>query len=113
MDEIYDIHGLRLIVENEEAAIKRSKKVLANTLHLCSIWLNGPVWLSHGNVEIWANTKRALTIMIKYCPNSYKHGSGSDGPVYVIMIENDKMSVQEFPENSTVKDVLNIAGHGC
>ncbi|GJZ23761.1 Toll/interleukin-1 receptor domain-containing protein [Tanacetum coccineum] len=46
-------------------------------------------------------------------PNSYKHGSGSDGPVYVIMIENDKMSVQEFPENSTVKDVLNIAGHGC
>ncbi|GJT86608.1 probable GTP diphosphokinase RSH2, chloroplastic [Tanacetum coccineum] len=46
------------------------------------------------------------------CPHSYKHCSGSDGPVFVIMIENDKMSVQEFPANSTVKDVLNIAGHG-
>ncbi|GKB35162.1 probable GTP diphosphokinase RSH2, chloroplastic [Tanacetum coccineum] len=28
------------------------------------------------------------------------------------MIENDKMSMQEFQANSTVKDVLNIAGHG-
>ncbi|GKE26848.1 hypothetical protein Tco_1442232 [Tanacetum coccineum] len=35
-----------------------------------------------------------------------------DGPVFVIMIEHDKMMVQEFPANSTVKDVLNIAGHG-
>ncbi|GJY00449.1 RELA/SPOT-like protein [Tanacetum coccineum] len=109
MDEIHDIHQLSLNL----LLAGGTKKVLANTLHLCSIWLNGPVWLSHGNVEIWANTKRALTTMIEDCPNSYKHGSGSDGPVYVIMIENDKMSVQEFPENSTVKDVLNIAGHGC
>ncbi|GKD54855.1 hypothetical protein Tco_1288242, partial [Tanacetum coccineum] len=46
------------------------------------------------------------------CPHSYRHCSGSVGPVFVIMIENDKTSVQEFPANSTVKDVLNIAGHG-
>nr|XP_043635422.1 probable GTP diphosphokinase RSH3, chloroplastic [Erigeron canadensis] len=46
------------------------------------------------------------------CPHSYKACCGSDGPVFVIMIENDKMSVQEFPANSTVKDLLNIAGQG-
>ncbi|KAL8232448.1 hypothetical protein R6Q57_002226 [Mikania cordata] len=46
------------------------------------------------------------------CPHSYKPCCGSDGPVFVIMIENDKMSVQEFPPNSTVKDVLDVAGHG-
>ncbi|XP_071686115.1 probable GTP diphosphokinase RSH2, chloroplastic [Rutidosis leptorrhynchoides] len=44
------------------------------------------------------------------CPHSYKPCCGSDGPVFVIMIENDKMSVQEFPANSTVKDVVNKAG---
>ncbi|KAI3802763.1 hypothetical protein L1987_30906 [Smallanthus sonchifolius] len=44
------------------------------------------------------------------CPHSYKPCCGSDGPVFVIMIENDKMSVQEFPPNSTVKDLLNLAG---
>ncbi|KAF5807916.1 putative GTP diphosphokinase [Helianthus annuus] len=46
------------------------------------------------------------------CPHSYKPGCGPDGPVFVIMIENDKMSVQEFPPNSTVKDLLNLAGQG-
>ncbi|KAK1436908.1 hypothetical protein QVD17_02692 [Tagetes erecta] len=46
------------------------------------------------------------------CPHSYKACCGSDGPVFVIMIENDKMSVQELPPNSTVKDLLNLAGQG-
>ncbi|XP_076901097.1 putative GTP diphosphokinase RSH3, chloroplastic [Bidens hawaiensis] len=46
------------------------------------------------------------------CPHSYKACCGSDGPVFVIMIENDKMSVQEFPPNSTVMDLLNVAGQG-
>ncbi|GKG02359.1 hypothetical protein Tco_0309995 [Tanacetum coccineum] len=27
----------------------------------------------------------------KDCPHSYKHCSGSDGPVFVIMIEHDKV----------------------
>ncbi|KAI3763396.1 hypothetical protein L1987_53853 [Smallanthus sonchifolius] len=44
------------------------------------------------------------------CPHSYKPCCGSDGPVFVIMIEKDKMSVREFPPNSTVNDVLNLAG---
>ncbi|KAI3684159.1 hypothetical protein L6452_33378 [Arctium lappa] len=46
------------------------------------------------------------------CPHSYKPCCGSDGPVFVIMIENDKMSVQEFPASSCVKDALNKAGQG-
>ncbi|KAG6792236.1 hypothetical protein POTOM_001380 [Populus tomentosa] len=44
------------------------------------------------------------------CPYSYKPHCGQDGPVFVIMIENDKMSVQELPANSTVMDLLERAG---
>ncbi|XP_050232410.1 probable GTP diphosphokinase RSH2, chloroplastic [Mercurialis annua] len=46
------------------------------------------------------------------CPYSYKPHCGQDGPVFVIMIENDKMSVQEFCANSTVMDLLERAGRG-
>ncbi|GJS73684.1 probable GTP diphosphokinase RSH2, chloroplastic [Tanacetum coccineum] len=46
------------------------------------------------------------------CPHSYKPSCLSDGPVLVIVIENDKMSVQEFSANATVKDVLDRAGEG-
>ncbi|KAF7843600.1 putative GTP diphosphokinase RSH2, chloroplastic [Senna tora] len=48
----------------------------------------------------------------KDCPYSYKTHCGHDGPVFVIMIENDKMSVQEFSANSTVMDLLERAGRG-
>ncbi|CAK8560454.1 unnamed protein product [Lathyrus sativus] len=44
------------------------------------------------------------------CPYSYKPNCAQDGPVFVIMIENDKMSVQEFCANSTVLDLLERAG---
>ncbi|KAK9726912.1 hypothetical protein RND81_05G245100 [Saponaria officinalis] len=46
------------------------------------------------------------------CPYSYKPQSNQDGPVFVILIENDKMSVQEFPINSTMMDLLERTGHG-
>lgn len=46
------------------------------------------------------------------CPYSYKPNSGPDGPVFVIMVENNKMSVQEFPANSTIVDVMQRAGQG-
>ncbi|XP_022721594.1 probable GTP diphosphokinase RSH2, chloroplastic isoform X1 [Durio zibethinus] len=46
------------------------------------------------------------------CPFSYKLHCRQDGPVFVIMIENDKMSVQEFPANSTLMDLLERAGRG-
>ncbi|KAL2493315.1 putative GTP diphosphokinase RSH3 [Abeliophyllum distichum] len=46
------------------------------------------------------------------CPFFCKPHCGSDGPVFVIMIENDKMSVQEFPANSSVMDLLERAGRG-
>ncbi|GKE33700.1 probable GTP diphosphokinase RSH2, chloroplastic, partial [Tanacetum coccineum] len=100
MDEIHDIHGLRLIVENEEAAIKRTY-ILFSSYGLK--WLNGLVGSSRGSVRIWANTKHVLTTTspsrlpahslfnAEDSPHSYKHCSGSDGPVFVIMIENDKV----------------------
>ncbi|KAJ6696129.1 GUANOSINE-3'5'-BIS DIPHOSPHATE 3'-PYROPHOSPHOHYDROLASE [Salix koriyanagi] len=44
------------------------------------------------------------------CPNSYKPHCGQDGPIFIIMIENDKMSVQEFHADSTVMDLLERAG---
>ncbi|XP_010534945.1 PREDICTED: probable GTP diphosphokinase RSH3, chloroplastic [Tarenaya hassleriana] len=43
------------------------------------------------------------------CPFSYKPHRCQDGPVYVIVLENDKMSVQEFPEGSTISDLLSRA----
>ncbi|KAG2722619.1 hypothetical protein I3760_02G135000 [Carya illinoinensis] len=46
------------------------------------------------------------------CPYSYKPHCGQNGPVFVIMIENDKMSVHEFPANSTIMDLLERAGRG-
>ncbi|PPD83013.1 hypothetical protein GOBAR_DD20057 [Gossypium barbadense] len=46
------------------------------------------------------------------CPFSYKPHCCDDGPVFVIMIENDKMSVQEFPANSTMMDLLERAALG-
>ncbi|BBG98793.1 RELA/SPOT homolog 3 [Prunus dulcis] len=46
------------------------------------------------------------------CPYSYKPHCGQDGPVFVIMIENEKMSVQEFPTNSTIMDLLERTGRG-
>ncbi|KAG4199330.1 hypothetical protein ERO13_A05G140000v2 [Gossypium hirsutum] len=46
------------------------------------------------------------------CPFSYKPHCCDDGPVFVIMIENDKMSVQEFPANSTMMDLLERATLG-
>ncbi|XP_059638547.1 probable GTP diphosphokinase RSH3, chloroplastic [Cornus florida] len=46
------------------------------------------------------------------CPYSYKPLCGMEGPVFVIMLENDKMSVQEFPANSTVLDLLERTGRG-
>ncbi|AAD25787.1 putative GTP diphosphokinase, Glycosidase [Arabidopsis thaliana] len=46
------------------------------------------------------------------CPFSYKPSGNQEGPVYVIVIENEKMTVQEFPENSTVSDLLRRAGPG-
>ncbi|KAL3632067.1 putative GTP diphosphokinase rsh2, chloroplastic [Castilleja foliolosa] len=48
----------------------------------------------------------------KDCTFSCKPDCGSDGPVFVIMIENDKMSVHEFPANSSVKDLLHRSGRG-
>ncbi|KAK1360299.1 GTP diphosphokinase [Heracleum sosnowskyi] len=48
----------------------------------------------------------------KNCPHSLKPYCGADGPVFIILIENDKMSVQEFPANSTVSDLLERTGRG-
>uniref|UniRef100_A0A803KR21 GTP diphosphokinase n=1 Tax=Chenopodium quinoa TaxID=63459 RepID=A0A803KR21_CHEQI len=46
------------------------------------------------------------------CPYSYNAQSNEDGPVFVILIENEKMSVCEFPTNSTMMDLLDKTGHG-
>ncbi|KAL8118807.1 putative GTP diphosphokinase RSH2, chloroplastic [Apium graveolens] len=46
------------------------------------------------------------------CPHSLKPCCVADGPVFVIVIENEKMSVQEFPANSTIMDLLGRPGRG-
>ncbi|PKA52336.1 hypothetical protein AXF42_Ash010232 [Apostasia shenzhenica] len=48
------------------------------------------------------------------CPFSYtcSHPCDHDGPIFVIVLENDKMTVQEFQPNSTITDLLERAGSG-
>ncbi|CAN0877960.1 Probable GTP diphosphokinase RSH3, chloroplastic [Linum grandiflorum] len=46
------------------------------------------------------------------CKYSCKPNCGQDEPVFIIMIENDKMSVQELPANSSVIDLLERSGRG-
>ncbi|KAL5698766.1 GTP diphosphokinase [Ranunculus cassubicifolius] len=46
------------------------------------------------------------------CPHSYIPHSCQDSPVFIVMIENEKMSVQEFPPNATVTDLLDRVGRG-
>ncbi|CAN6168785.1 unnamed protein product [Urochloa humidicola] len=40
------------------------------------------------------------------CPFSYSKQCDHSGPVLVILLENEKMSVQELPKNSTILDLL-------
>ncbi|CAL5396506.1 unnamed protein product [Camellia sinensis] len=46
------------------------------------------------------------------CPYSHKLNCVSNGPVFVILMEIDKMSVQEFPANSTILDLMERASQG-
>ncbi|CAM8986351.1 unnamed protein product [Rhodiola kirilowii] len=44
------------------------------------------------------------------CPYSYKPNCGEDGPLFVVVVDNSKMSVQELPSNSTMMDLLERSG---
>ncbi|XP_060205999.1 probable GTP diphosphokinase RSH2, chloroplastic [Lycium barbarum] len=188
MDEVHDIHGLRLIVENEEDCYKALRVVhqlWCEVSGRCKDYIAKPkcngyqslhtVVLGEGMVplEVQIRTKEMhlqaeygfaahwrykeddcrhssfILQMVEWarwvvtwqcetmskdqssvghtesiqppckfpahsedCPFSCKPDCGTDGPVFIIMIENDKMSVQEFPSNSTVKDLLERAGRG-
>lgn len=181
MDEVHDIHGLRLIVENEEDCYKalqvvhqlwrevpgRYKDYIAKPkcngyqslhtvvlgesmvplevqirtkeMHLQAEYGFAAHWRYKENdckyssfvlqmvewarwVVTWQCETMSQTVSInppckfpahsEDCPFSCKPDCGTDGPVFIIMIENDKMSVQEFPANSTVKDLLERAGRG-
>ncbi|KAF0908166.1 hypothetical protein E2562_022966 [Oryza meyeriana var. granulata] len=43
------------------------------------------------------------------CPFAYSKRCDHSGPILVILLENEKMSVQEFPQNSTILDLLKRA----
>lgn len=188
MDEIHDIHGLRLIVENEEDCykalgvvhrlwsevpgrfkdyIKHSKfngyrslhtvvrgegmvplevQIRTREMHLQAEYGFAAHWrykegdCKHSSFVLqmvewarWVVTWHCETMSkdqspVGYdnsikppckfpshsdgCPFSYKPDCSQDGPVFVIMLENDKMSVQEFPANSTIMDLLERTGRG-
>lgn len=44
------------------------------------------------------------------CSYSYSRQCNYEGPIFVIMLEHDKMSVQELPANSTVVDLMERVG---
>ncbi|XVF86904.1 hypothetical protein PTKIN_Ptkin18bG0078400 [Pterospermum kingtungense] len=188
MDEIHDIHGLRLIVENEEdcyealkvvhqlwsevpgklkdyishpkfngyrslhtvvmgeGAVRLEVQIRSKEMHLqaefgfAAHWrykegdckhssfvlqmVEWARWVVTWHCEIMGKDQSSIcyTDSVKppctfpthsdECPFSYKPHCSPDGPVFVIMIENDKMSVQEFPANSTLMDLMERAGRG-
>ncbi|KAG6520924.1 probable GTP diphosphokinase RSH2, chloroplastic [Zingiber officinale] len=46
------------------------------------------------------------------CPYAFSQKCGHDGPIYAIILENEKMSVQEFPADTTVSDLMDRGGEG-
>lgn len=44
------------------------------------------------------------------CAYSYTRQCNHEGPLFVILLEHDKMSVQEFPAGSTVMDLMDRVG---
>ncbi|WOL09384.1 hypothetical protein Cni_G18137 [Canna indica] len=46
------------------------------------------------------------------CPYSYSRQSNYTGPIFIIILENEKMTVQEFSTKSTVMDLLEKVGRG-
>uniref|UniRef100_A0A5B7B129 GTP diphosphokinase n=1 Tax=Davidia involucrata TaxID=16924 RepID=A0A5B7B129_DAVIN len=188
MDEIHDIHGLRLIVENEEDCYKALRvvhqlwsevpgkfkdyinhpkcngyqslhtvvmgegmvplevQIRTKEMHLQAEFGFAAHWrykeddCKHSSFVLqmvewarWVVTWQCETMnkdrsCIGYadsvkppckfpshsedCPYSYKPHCAHNGPVFVIMMENDKMSVQEFPADSTLVDLLERAGRG-
>ncbi|GMH22032.1 hypothetical protein Nepgr_023875 [Nepenthes gracilis] len=188
MDEIHDIHGLRLIVENEEDCYKALKvvhrlwyevpeklkdyirhpkcngyqslhtvvadgdtgpfeiQIRTKEMHLQAEFGFAAHWrykegeCKHSSFVLqmveWARwavawqcemtssdslsicSDDSIKLLCTFpmhsedCPYSCKPHGRHDGPVFVILIENDKMSVQEFPANSTMMDLLDRVGVG-
>ncbi|KAH9615475.1 hypothetical protein KSS87_010388 [Heliosperma pusillum] len=184
MDKVHDIHGLRLIVENEDDCFKALKvvhklwpevpgklknyidrpkfngyrslhtvvvgegmvplevQIRTREMHLQAEFGFAAHWrykegdCKHSSFVLqmveWArwvvtwhcetmNRDRSpdsLTLPCKFpthsadCPYSYEPVTNQDGPVFVILIENEKMSVQEFPTNSTMMHLLERTGNG-
>ncbi|GAB2269086.1 Probable GTP diphosphokinase rsh2, chloroplastic [Dionaea muscipula] len=187
MDEIHDIHGLRLIVENEEDCFKALKvvhnlwpevpgklkdyihhpkcngyqslhtvvmgedmvplevQIRTKEMHLQAEFGIAAHWrykegdCKHSSFVLpmvewvrWVVTWQCETMSknrssildadsigfctfpthFEDCPYSYTSQCSQDGPVFIILIENDKMSVQEFPANSTMIDLLERVGLG-
>ncbi|KAL0429934.1 UNVERIFIED_CONTAM: putative GTP diphosphokinase RSH2, chloroplastic [Sesamum radiatum] len=165
MDEIHDIHGLRLIVETEEDCYKALRvvqqlwhevpgrfkdyivypkcngyqslhtvvisesmvpvevQIRTKKMHLQAEYGFAAHWRykkceamskDRSSVDPFDPTKLPCMFPThsKDCTFSCKPQCGSDGPVFVIMIENDKMSVQELPANSSVMDLLETTGRG-
>ncbi|KAA8540241.1 hypothetical protein F0562_024196 [Nyssa sinensis] len=188
MDEIHDIHGLRLIVENEEDCYKALRivnqlwsevpgkfkdyihhpkfngyqslhtvvmgegmvplevQIRTKEMHLQAEFGFAAHWrykegdCKHSSFVLqmvewarWVVTWHCETMnknqsCIAYadsvkplctfpfhsedCPYSYNPHCAHEGPVFVILMENDKMSVQEFPADSTLLDLLERTGRG-
>ncbi|EHA8590623.1 hypothetical protein COCNU_scaffold021348G000010 [Cocos nucifera] len=135
MDEIHDIHGLRLIVENEEdcyMALNVVHRLWPEVLGRFKDYIAHPKFNGYAierlrselrrciyklNMELLliGDTKKVIVNTLHWCSKWWNGRDGRcnyDGPIFIIILENEKMSVQEFPANSTVTDLLERAGGG-
>ncbi|XP_065016512.1 probable GTP diphosphokinase RSH2, chloroplastic isoform X2 [Musa acuminata AAA Group] len=130
MDEIHDKHGLRLIVENEEdcytalgivhdlwpEAPGSFKDYIAHPKH--NGYVDGETWPSFFPFSFpifWALSEFHNAGRIwNCCPLEIQGSQQCDytGPIFIIILENEKMTIQELPTDSTVMDLLERVGRG-